>query len=67
MKKAGHVLSKRRMNAGLWVYVLKEIYNLKYLGAEWSIILKWVLTKWCGRTLVNSLGSCKCGNIFEVP
>jgi hypothetical protein len=67
MKRAGHVLSKRRMHTGLWVNVLKEINNLEYLGPEWSIILKWVLTKWCGKILVNSPGSCKCGNILGVP
>jgi len=42
MKRAGHVLSKIRMYTGLSVNVLKEINNLKYLGAELSIILKWV-------------------------
>jgi len=67
MKRARHVLSKRRMHTGLWENVLKEINNLEYLDAELSVILKWVLTKCCGRTLVNSPGSCKCGNIFGVP
>jgi hypothetical protein len=40
MKREGHVLSKIRMHTGLLVNVLKEINNLEYLGAEWSIILK---------------------------
>ena len=42
MKRAGHVLSKRTTHTGLLVNVLKEINNSEYLGAEWSIILKWV-------------------------
>jgi hypothetical protein len=67
MKRARHVLSKRRMHTGIWVKVLKEINNLEYLGAEWNMILKLFLTKWCGGTLVNSSGSWKCDNIFGVP